>query len=46
VYRSADNNYGHIILPSGDKNKFIVLIIGRNAKTIPGHHLLNLNKEN
>jgi hypothetical protein len=45
VYRSSNNVYDHIILPTADKNNFVVLVVDRTAEKIYGYHLLDLNVE-
>lgn len=44
VYRSNDGKYDHVLLPTAKDNHFVVLAIDIKAKSIIGHHLLNLNK--
>jgi hypothetical protein len=44
VYRSKDEKYDHVVLPTDDKNHFVVLIVDRVAKNIQGHFLLDLEQ--
>ena len=43
VYRSKDNKYNHVLLPTATENYFIVLVANIVAKDIEGHYLLDLN---
>ena len=45
VYRNNENSYHHVLLPTDNKNIFIVIIINVTAKNIRGHFCLNLNAE-
>lgn len=44
VYRSNDNKYDHILLPTEKQNYFVVLVIDRTEKILTGHYFLDLNK--
>ena len=45
VYRNDQNTFDHVLIPTNDKNAFVVIIVDIGRKTIKGHYLLNLNKE-
>ena len=45
VYRNDQNTFDHVLIPTNDKNVFVVIIVDIGRKTIKGHYLLNLNKE-
>ena len=45
VYRNGDNTFEHILLPTKDKNEFVVLIINIEQNVIDGHYHLNLKNE-
>ncbi len=43
VYISADEKYTHVMLSYGVAEQFLVVVTDNAAKTVFGHHLLNLN---
>ena len=45
VYRDEHNTFEHVLLPTEDRNKFVVLVINLNNKTILGHFPLEFKKE-
>lgn len=45
VYRNQNNTYDQILLPSSDKNVFIVILVDLFNKKINGHYRLDLNEE-
>ncbi|QNF34763.1 hypothetical protein HUW51_19270 [Adhaeribacter swui] len=45
VYRSCENTYDHVLLPTENQNTFIVIVIDLLAKNIRGHYILNLDRE-
>jgi hypothetical protein len=45
VYRNTENSFHHVLLPTDNKNIFIVIIIDVTAKDIKGHFCLDLNRE-
>lgn len=45
VYRSNDKTYDHVLLPTTNKNIFIVIVVDRDRLKIYGHSTLDLNKE-
>jgi hypothetical protein len=42
VYRSSEDTFDHILLPTSHNNRFIVIVIDLNASKVYGHHLLDL----
>lgn len=45
VYRSGDGSHDHVLLSSGRKNMFVVIVVDRPRAAVVGHHLLDLNRE-
>jgi hypothetical protein len=45
VYRNSTNSFDHILLPTNDKNIFVIVIVDLNKSSIYGHYGLDLNKE-
>jgi len=45
VYRNSANTFDHILLPTDNKNIFIVIVIDLKAKQIMGHIKLDLEQE-
>jgi hypothetical protein len=45
VYRNERETFDHVLLPTDNPNKFIVLIVDLIAASIKGHYRLNLEKE-
>jgi len=45
VYRNQTNTFDQVLLPTPDKNTFIIIVVDILNKTIKGHHRLDLNKE-
>jgi hypothetical protein len=45
VYRNDTSSFDHILLPTSDKNVFIVLVVKLGNATIVGHYRLDLTKE-
>ena len=43
VYISGDEKYTHVMLSYGVVEQFLVVVTDNVAKTVLGHHLLNLN---
>ena len=43
VYVSSDENYTHVMLFYGVEEQFMVVVTDNTAKTVYGHHTLNLN---
>jgi len=44
VYRNGNNSFLHVLLPTGNANTFIVLLVETAQHTIRGHYPLNLNE--
>jgi hypothetical protein len=45
VYRNSENTYEQILIPTLQKNAYLVIVISLNNKNIFGHYLLELNKK-
>jgi hypothetical protein len=45
VYRNDSSTFDHILLPTNDKNVFIVIVVKIGNATILGHYKLDLTKE-
>ena len=45
VYRNQTNTFDQVLLPTQDKNVFIIIVIDLVNKKIKGHHQLDLNAE-
>ena len=45
VYRNLANTFDHVLLPTSDKNIFIVIVIDLKNVSVSGHYKLNLIKE-
>lgn len=45
VYRNQSNTFDQILLPTPDKNTFIVILVDLLNKKIKGHYQLDLNAE-
>jgi hypothetical protein len=45
VYRNQTNTFDQVLLPTPDKNIFIVIIIDLINEKIKGHYQLNLNEK-
>ena len=45
VYRSSDDLFEHVLLPTGEKNVYMVLIVSLRADAVLGHRILDLNQE-
>ena len=45
VYRNGSNTFDHILLPTDNQNRFIVIVVNLLQATIKGHYELDLNKE-
>jgi hypothetical protein len=42
VYESSNGNYQHVLIPSHISNVYAVIVINKQARTILGHHQLDL----
>ena len=45
VYRDENSQFDHILLPTNNKNKFIVIIVNLDEPTITGFYKLDLEKQ-
>ena len=45
VYRNADGTYDHVLVVTGSRNVFLVVVADLTRNTIIGHHLLDLNRD-
>lgn len=45
VYRSGDGAFDHVLLPTEDKDRFVVIVVDRNSRSVVGHHILDLNEK-
>lgn len=45
VYRSGDNRYDHVVLPTEARNRYLVVVLSRQRGAVHGHHLLDLNEK-
>jgi hypothetical protein len=45
VYRNPAKSFDHVLLPTGNENIFIVIIVDLYNPSIYGHYMLDLNKE-
>jgi len=45
VYQEPTDRFQHVLVNSGDRNVFMVLVLDCTAGKVHGHRLLDLNKE-
>ena len=45
VYRNSDNSFEHVLLPTDNKNIFIIIMVDLRKEQILGHYRLDLDKE-
>jgi hypothetical protein len=45
IYRNEDGTFDHVLLPTGDENIFIALVIDLVAGSIAGHYCMDLSRE-
>lgn len=45
AYRMEPGGYEHVLIRSENRNVFMVIVLDRDARTVYGHHLLDLNRE-
>jgi hypothetical protein len=45
VYRSGDNRFDHVLIPTSTKNVYLVIVVDLNKCAVFGHHVLNLNEK-
>lgn len=44
VYRSKDNTFDHVLLPTSKENRFIVIVVDLSSHSILGYYDLDLKK--
>lgn len=45
VYRNETNTYDHVLLPTNNKNTFLVIVVNLVSENIFGHYLLDIEFE-
>ena len=45
VYRNREELFDHVLLPTPEKNVFIVIVVDLTVQDIYGHYVLDLNEE-
>jgi hypothetical protein len=45
VYRNEAATYDHVLLPTKNKNAFVIIIVDLVNNVVSGHYNLNLNEE-
>ena len=45
VYRNDTNTFDHVLLPTGENNVYVVILVDLTNEVIIGHYLLNLNQK-
>ena len=45
VYRSGDGKFDHVLLPTEEKNRYVVVVVDRTNAVVAGHRILDLNRE-
>src|SRR5262245_35058538 len=45
VYLSGDKRHTHVLFFFGERNRYLVVVIGHEPDSVKGHYLLDLNKE-
>lgn len=45
VYRNREETIEHVLLPTDQKNVYVVVVVDLTAQDIYGHYVLDLNKE-
>jgi hypothetical protein len=45
VYRSGDDQFDHVLIPTLAPNVYLVVVVSRTAAAVYGHHLLDLNQK-
>ncbi len=45
VYRSGDDQFDHVLIPTIAPNIYLVIVVSRAAAAVYGHHLLDLNQK-
>ena len=45
VYRTPDDRFDHVLIPTKTKNVYLVIVVSRTPPTVFGHLVLNLNEK-
>lgn len=45
VYRSENDRFDHVLIPTNERNVYLAIVVDRTARSVFGHHLLNLNEK-
>lgn len=45
VYRNNENTFEHILLPTSEKNVFVIIVVNIIEKKIEGHYKIDIEKE-
>jgi hypothetical protein len=45
VYRSGDDRFDHVLIPTHAPNVYLVVVVSRSAAAVYGHHHLDLNQK-
>jgi PBP1b-binding outer membrane lipoprotein LpoB len=45
VYKNSKNTFEHILLPTSEKNVFIIIVVNIIEKKIEGHYKIDIEKE-
>lgn len=45
VYRNNENTFEHILLPTSEKNVFVIIVVNIIEKKIKGHYKIDIEKE-
>jgi len=43
MYRNDSNTFDHVLLPTGENNVYVVILVDLMNEVIIGHYILNLN---
>lgn len=44
VYRDSSDRYEHVLIATCLENRYLIIVLDRDAGTIVGHHFLDLNR--
>lgn len=45
VYLNANESYYHVVIKYGERNQYLVIIVGCNREAVYGHYLLDIERE-
>lgn len=45
VYRAKNEAFDHVLLPTNNKNVFLIIVVDIKRAQVAGHHRLDLEKE-